>query len=96
MAPPDKGIVDSSTQPPLNPSWPSAKEIGTGVVAEAECDAKRLGHKLVGWVSKDGKFYSRCCDCLEAIVVSPRQLGVARVRGAAASLTCMKTRRGSR
>jgi hypothetical protein len=85
--------VTSDTHNAGNTSWwPSASEIGSGVVAEAECDAKRLGHKLVGWVSKDGKFYSRCCDCLEAIVVAPRHLGVARIRGAAASLRCVKKR----
>lgn len=82
--------MDSGTHNGRNESWPSAKEIGNAILAEAECDAKRLGHKLVGWVSKEGKFYSRCCDCLEAIVVAPRHLGVARIRGVASMMVCVK------
>ena len=69
-------------------SWPSAAEIGNALVVEAEGDAKRLGHKLLGWVAREGRFYSRCSECLEAIVVSPRLMGVARIRGAAANLPC--------
>lgn len=71
-------------------SWPTAAEVGNALVVEAEGDAKRLGHKLLGWVARDGRFFSRCSECLEAVVVSPRLMGVARIRGAAAYLPCAK------
>jgi hypothetical protein len=73
--------------------WPTAAEVGNALVIEAEGDAKRLGHKLVGWAARDGRYFSRCSECLEAIVVSPRLLGVARVRGAAVALPCRKVKR---
>lgn len=65
-------------------------EIGNALVAEAEGDAKRLGHRLVGWATREGRYFSRCSECLEAVVVSPRLMGVARIRGAAANLPCAK------
>jgi len=74
-------------------SWPSAAEVGNALVAEAEGDAKRLGHRLVGWAAREGRYYSRCSECLEAVVVSPRLIGVARIRGAAATLPCAKKKR---
>ncbi len=64
--------------------------MGNALVVEAEGDARRLGHKLLGWVAREGRFYSRCSECLEAVVVAPRLMGVARIRGAAAHLPCSK------
>ncbi len=77
----------------MNREWPTAAEIGNALVIEAEGDAKRLGHKLVGWATRDGRYYSRCSECLEAIVISPRLIGVARIRGAAATLPCRKAKK---
>jgi hypothetical protein len=74
-------------------SWPTAAEVGNALVVEAEGDAKRLGHRLVGWVAREGRYFSRCSECMEAIVVSPRLIGVARIRGAAATLPCRKKHR---
>jgi hypothetical protein len=70
--------------------WPTAAEVGNALVIEAEGDAKRLGHKLVGWASRDGRYYSRCAECLETVIVAPRHMGVARIRGVAAVLPCAK------
>ncbi len=75
-----------------DPAWPTAAEIGNALVIEAEGDAKRLGHKLVGWAARDGRYYTRCSECLESIIVSPRLMGVARIRGAAANLPCRKSK----
>jgi hypothetical protein len=74
-------------------SWPTAAEIGNALVAEAEGDAKRLGHRLVGWAAREGRYFSRCSECLESVIVAPRLIGVARIRGAAATLPCSKQRK---
>jgi len=73
--------------------WPTAAEVGNALVIEAEGDAKRLGHKLVGWASRDGRYFSRCSECLETVIVAPRLMGVARIRGAAATLPCHKPKK---
>jgi hypothetical protein len=77
-------------------SWPTAAEVGNALVVEAEGDARRLGHKLLGWVAREGRFYSRCSECLEAVVVAPRLMGVARIRGSAAHLPCTRRTEGDK
>lgn len=73
-----------------NRDWPSAADVGNALVLEAQGDARRLGHKLLGWVAREGRFFSRCSECLESVVVAPRLLGVARIRGGAVNLPCVK------
>lgn len=69
-------------------SWPSLEVISQQLLKEAGGDALRLGHSLVGWVPRNGAYYSRCATCLEAAVVRPRSQTGGRLGGPGLYFRC--------
>lgn len=67
-------------------NWLSTKQVADALKIEAEGDAVRLQHLLIGWEEVGATYRNKCGFCGEYVIVTPR--GVLRIRGEVVSLQC--------
>lgn len=69
-------------------NWLSTKQVADALKIEAEGDAVRLQHLLIGWEEVGATYHNKCGFCGEYVIVTPREMGVLRIRGEVVSLQC--------